>query len=40
MLDILIVDDSAAIRKILQRMLRQANIPIGEVFRPATAVKP
>jgi two-component system, chemotaxis family, chemotaxis protein CheY len=32
MLDILIVDDSAAIRKILQRVLRQADIPIGNVF--------
>ena len=31
-LDILIVDDSAAIRKILQRVLRQADIPIGNVF--------
>ena len=32
MLDVLIVDDSAAIRKILQRVLRQAEIPIGTVF--------
>ncbi len=32
MLDILIVDDSAAIRKILQRVLRQAEIPIGSIF--------
>jgi two-component system chemotaxis response regulator CheY len=32
MLDVLIVDDSAAIRKILQRVLRQAEIPIGKVF--------
>ncbi len=32
MLDILIVDDSAAIRKILQRVLRQAEIPVGEIF--------
>jgi len=32
MLDVLIVDDSAAIRKILQRVLRQAEIPIGNVF--------
>ena len=30
-LDVLIVDDSAAIRKILQRVLRQADVPIGEV---------
>lgn len=32
MLDVLIVDDSAAIRKILQRVLRQAEVPLGEVF--------
>ncbi len=32
MLDILIVDDSAAIRKILQRVLRQAEIPIGNIY--------
>ena len=32
MLDVLIVDDSAAIRKILQRVLRQAEIPIGMVY--------
>jgi two-component system chemotaxis response regulator CheY len=31
-LDVLIVDDSAAIRKILQRVLRQADIPLGQVF--------
>lgn len=31
-LDILIVDDSAAIRKILQRVLRQADIPLGSVY--------
>lgn len=30
--DVLIVDDSAAIRKILQRVLRQTDIPIGEVI--------
>ena len=29
--DVLIVDDSAAIRKILQRMLRQAEVPLGKV---------
>jgi two-component system chemotaxis response regulator CheY len=29
--DVLIVDDSAAIRKILQRVLRQAEIPIGAI---------
>ncbi len=31
-LDILIVDDSAAIRKILQRVLHQADIPIGDLY--------
>ncbi|MCX6619946.1 MAG: response regulator [Acidobacteria bacterium] len=31
-LDVLIVDDSAAIRKILQRVLRQAEVPVGQVF--------
>jgi two-component system, chemotaxis family, chemotaxis protein CheY len=30
-LDILIVDDSAAIRKILQRVLRQTEIPLGNL---------
>lgn len=32
LLDVLIVDDSAAIRKILQRVLRQAEIPLGAVY--------
>ena len=31
-LNILIVDDSAAIRKILQRVLGQAEIPVGSVY--------
>ena len=31
-LDVLIVDDSAAIRKILQRVLIQAEIPLGKVY--------
>ena len=31
-LDVLIVDDSAAIRKILQRMLVQAELKIGKFF--------
>ena len=31
-LDILIVDDSAAIRKILQRVLGQTEIPMGSVY--------
>jgi len=30
--DVLIVDDSAAIRKILQRVLRQADVPMGTVY--------
>jgi two-component system, chemotaxis family, chemotaxis protein CheY len=30
--DLLIVDDSAAIRKILQRVLQQTEIPIGQIF--------
>src|SRR5579863_7671622 len=39
MLDVLIVDDSAAIRKILQRVLRQAEIPIGNVFEAGDGVE-
>lgn len=31
-LDLLIVDDSAAIRKILERVLRQSGIPLGNVY--------
>lgn len=31
-LDVLIVDDSAAIRKILQRVLKQTEVPIGAIF--------
>lgn len=31
-LDVLIVDDSAAIRKILQRVLMQAEVPLGNVY--------
>lgn len=31
MLDILIVDDSAGTRKILQRVIRQAEVPLGVV---------
>ena len=30
--NVLIVDDSAAIRKILQRVLRQAELPLGEIY--------
>ena len=31
-MNVLIVDDSAAIRKILQRVLGQANVPMTNVF--------
>src|SRR5271157_5030919 len=31
-LDVLIVDDSAAIRKTLQRVLQQTEVPIGTVY--------
>lgn len=37
--DILIVDDSAAIRKILQRVLRQAEVPIGKVYEAGDGVE-
>jgi len=37
--DVLIVDDSAAIRKILQRVLRQTDILIGEVFEAGDGVE-
>jgi two-component system chemotaxis response regulator CheY len=30
--DVLIVDDSAAIRKILQRILKNAQLPVGTIF--------
>ena len=39
MLDVLIVDDSAAIRKILQRVLRQADVPLGSVFEAGDGVE-
>lgn len=38
-LDVLIVDDSAAIRKILQRVLRQTDVPIGQVFEASDGVE-
>jgi len=31
-MDVLIVDDSVAIRKILRRVLQQAEIPLGQVY--------
>jgi len=39
LLDVLIVDDSAAIRKILQRVLKQAEIPIGEIYEAGDGVE-
>ncbi len=38
-LDVLIVDDSAAIRKILQRVLRQTDIIFGEVHEAGDGVE-
>ena len=37
--DILIVDDSAAIRKILQRVLLQAEVPLGKVHEAGDGVE-
>jgi two-component system chemotaxis response regulator CheY len=37
--DVLIVDDSAAIRQILGRVLRQAEIPIGSVYEACDGVE-
>jgi two-component system chemotaxis response regulator CheY len=38
-IDVLIVDDSAAIRKILQRVLKQSDIPVGEVHEAGDGVE-
>jgi two-component system chemotaxis response regulator CheY len=38
-LDVLIVDDSAAIRKILQRVLAQADVQINNVFEAGDGVQ-
>jgi two-component system, chemotaxis family, chemotaxis protein CheY len=38
-LDVLIVDDSAAIRKILQRVIRQTDIPLGEILEAGDGVE-
>ena len=38
-LDVLIVDDSAAIRKILQRVLVQAQVPLGKVHEAADGIE-
>ncbi|MGE5644271.1 MAG: response regulator [Acidobacteriota bacterium] len=39
MLDVLIVDDSAAIRKILLRVLKQAELPLGQVYEAGDGVE-
>jgi two-component system chemotaxis response regulator CheY len=38
-LDLLIVDDSAAIRKILQRVLHQAEIAVGSVYEAGDGIE-
>ena len=38
-LDVLIVDDSAAIRKILQRVLKQAEVPVREIYEAGDGVE-
>ena len=38
-MDVLIVDDSAAIRKILQRVLRQTEVPIGNILEAGDALE-
>lgn len=38
-MDVLIVDDSAAIRKLLRRVLRQVEVPIGEVFEAGDGIE-
>ena len=38
-MDVLIVDDSAAIRKILQRVLKQAEIPVEQVYEAGDGVE-
>ncbi len=38
-LDVLIVDDSAAIRKILHRVLLQADVPLGRVYEAGDGVE-
>jgi two-component system chemotaxis response regulator CheY len=37
--NVLVVDDSAAIRKILQRVLRQTEMPLGDVFEAGDGVE-
>jgi len=38
-MDVLIVDDSAAIRKILQRVLRQTEMPFGNIIEAGDGVE-
>jgi two-component system chemotaxis response regulator CheY len=38
-MDVLIVDDSAAIRKILRRVLQQTEIPLGQVYEAGDGVE-
>jgi two-component system chemotaxis response regulator CheY len=38
-MDVLIVDDSAAIRKILQRVLRQTEMPIGNIHEAGDGIE-
>jgi two-component system, chemotaxis family, chemotaxis protein CheY len=38
-LDVMIVDDSAAIRKILRRVLAQAEVPTGEIHEASDGVE-
>jgi two-component system chemotaxis response regulator CheY len=38
-LDVMIVDDSAAIRKILRRVLAQAEVPMGEIHEASDGVE-
>jgi len=39
MMDVLVVDDSAAIRKILKRVLQQTEIPLGQVYEAGDGVE-
>ena len=38
-LNVLVVDDSSAIRKILVRVLRQTDVPLGELFEAGDGVE-
>jgi len=37
--DLLIVDDSVAVRKVLQRLVRQAGLPVGNVWEAADGLE-